>query len=106
MAVYRPRQRAALVSGLLELAGFLDSHPVLPLPVVPELRVADTYQRADVAANDVAFVAELLGSDPRGAGEVSRWFGEPGGLLYTFSAVTVPEGLAGRACVWTGRLPR
>ena len=91
MAIYRPGQRAALVSGLTELAGFLEAHPDLPLPVAPELRVTSVYQWADHAANDVAHVAGLLATGPHHPTEVRRWFGQAGGLLYTFSAVlTVP----------------
>lgn len=99
MAAYRPGQRHALVSGLTELAGFLDAHPDLPLPVVPELRVTSVYRRSDYAASDVAHVAGLLDADPHHTAEVRRWFGPAGGLLYTFSAVlTVP---ANQACTRT-----
>ena len=99
MTTHRPGQRAALVSGLTELARFLEANPDLPLPVVPELRVTGVYRRADHAASDVAHVAGLLGADPHHPTEVRRWFGQPGGLLYTFSAVlTVP---ATRACTRT-----
>lgn len=92
MASYRPGQRVALVAGLREFAGKLECCPDLPIPVVPEVRVTGAYRRADVAANDVAHVASLLGVGEHRGLDVRCWFG---GLLYSFTAVvSVPANTA------------
>jgi hypothetical protein len=83
-------ERQALISGLRELAGFLESNPDVPAPVYADLLVFPSSASGDERRREVDVIASLIGSGTRTYSAhrhyaTSRWFGP-----VEYRAVAIP----------------
>jgi hypothetical protein len=92
MTYANPTERKALISGLRELADFLENHPEVPAPKYADVLVFPPYDSDTGNQSEIDMIASLIGcgteiSVYRRHYTTSRQFGPVG-----YRAVAIPAG--------------
>ena len=62
MTYANPTERQALISGLRELAGFLEDHPEVPAPAYTDVLVFPPHASDTENRSEIDMIASLIGS--------------------------------------------